>query len=167
MPTWLGIDIGKSAVKVAAVRTSYRKVSLFGLGCVELSSTMGSTDEAIRQAVAQALGKPGVGDGMAASLDGVKATLRVLSIPASAQRQLAEVLPFELEAQVPFELSDSVLDYRVLAGLRNLPEADASTLPVLAGVARVADVQERIDLSRARSGPSRSGSASVRCPSPI
>ncbi|WP_394821112.1 pilus assembly protein PilM [Pendulispora albinea] len=225
MPIWVGIDIGKSAVKVAAIRSSYRKTALVGLASVDIPvdrpSTLltppmgtqalgldpsapfgaslpsaaplgsgapitsaaaalsglssasaaavssigpgvsgapeGAADDAsassreqvaqaIREAVAMALGKAGNGDGVAAAIDGAKVMSRVLPIPASAQKQLAEVLPFELEAQVPFELDGSVFDYRVLTALRSLPGADPAMLPVLASVSRITEVRERIDL---------------------
>ncbi|WP_394838267.1 pilus assembly protein PilM [Pendulispora rubella] len=175
MPIWLGIDIGKSAVKVAALRSSYRKTAVIGLGSADIvaevrdSQFLGapalpgeppaapeapSPDQVAQEAVSRAIrdavsialsGKPGTGDGVAVAIDGVKAMSRVLPIPASAQKQLAEVLPFELEAQVPFELEGSVFDYRILSGLRSLPGADPASLPVLASVARISDVQARID----------------------
>src|SRR5882762_7750366 len=122
MPIWVGIDIGKSAVKVAAIRTSYRKMALTGLASVDvplpLSASQGAASEGaaseegaaeananaltstIREAVARALGTPGSGDGVAVAIDGVKAVTRVLPMPASAQKQMGEVLPFELESQV-------------------------------------------------------------------
>jgi len=192
MPIWLGIDIGKSAVKVAAIRSSYRKTAVVGLASADIPAVDGRDSmvatpplgapglgadpgavqtgalppsaqpaaaepesnageregvaQAIRAAVAMALGKPGTGDGVAVAIDGSKALTRIVQIPASAQKQLADVLPFELEAQIPFELEGSVFDFRVLSGLRNVPGADASMLPVLTSVARIAVVQERIDL---------------------
>jgi len=143
MPTWLGIDIGKSAVKVAVVKTAYRRLSLQALASSDVVGA--DVTGAIQTAVLAALGQPGTGDGMAVAIEGARVAVRSLSLPASAQRQLAEVLPFELEAQVPFDLGESVFDYRVLAGLRALPGADPEALPVIAAVAKVAEVRARID----------------------
>jgi len=143
MPTWLGIDIGKSAVKVAVVKTAYRKLSLQSLAAADVVGADVTT--AIQNAVAAALGQPGAGDGMAVAVEGARTAVRTLSLPASAQRQLAEVLPFELEAQVPFDLAESVFDFRILAGLRALPGADPQVLPVITAVAKVDEVRERID----------------------
>ena len=50
MSTWLGIDIGTTAVKVAAIRTAYRKVQLVGLASVEVAQA-GGVAEAISMAV--------------------------------------------------------------------------------------------------------------------
>jgi general secretion pathway protein L len=163
MPTTLlGIDIGKHTVKVAAVQTSYRKVAISGLGLVRLADVGGDVSLAIRNAVEQAITKPGlatavnnkptVPDAMAIALDGERAALRVIELPASAERQLAEVLPFELEAQMPFEIDDAVFDYRVLPRkrLENKPDGtpgeQTMMLDVLTAVAKTVDVQARIDL---------------------
>jgi general secretion pathway protein L len=156
MPTWLGIDIGEGSVKVAAVRTAYRMMTLAGLGSADVATT-GSLSSAVQSAVLQALGgKPGSGDGVAVALDGQKAAVRTLMLPASAQRQLAEVLLFELEAQVPFDITESVFDFRVL---KHAPGAEAGMIPVLAAVARISDVKERIDLVKGAIGaePERVG----------
>src|ERR1700735_5639694 len=98
MPTTLlGIDIGKHTVKVAAVQTSYRKMAITGLGMINLVDVGGDVSLAIRHAVEQAITKPGlqgsmnnkptVPDAMAVALDGERAALRVIELPASAERQ--------------------------------------------------------------------------------
>ncbi|MEO7109717.1 MAG: pilus assembly protein PilM [Polyangiaceae bacterium] len=163
MPTTLlGIDIGKHAVKVAALQTSYRKIAITGLGMVNIVDVGGDVSLAIRQAVEVAITKPGlagsmnnkptVPDAMAVALDGERAALRIIELPASAERQLGEVLPFELEAQMPFEIDDAVFDYRVLPRKKPENKADGSPgdaavmMDVLTAVAKTTDVQARIDL---------------------
>ena len=78
---------------------------------------------------------------MAVNLEGEKTFLRRIEVPAAAQRQLTEVLPYELESELPFELSEAVYDYAVLKRA-----SDAEAIPVFAVVARTEDVRERIDL---------------------
>jgi general secretion pathway protein L len=163
MPTTLlGIDIGKHAVKVAALQTSYRKIAISGLAIINIADVGGDVSLAIRHAVEQAIMKPGlqgsinnkptVPDAMAVALDGERAALRVIELPASAERQLAEVLPFELEAQMPFEIDDAVFDYRVLTRKKpeNKPDGSAGDpalmMDVLTAVAKTTDVRTRIDL---------------------
>lgn len=153
MPIVLGIDIGTSSVKVAAIRTAYRKTVLEALVAVDIA-TAGSTAEAIRQAVfAAAPPKPGStggnagGESVATTIEGARAAVRTLTLPASAQKQLNEVLSFELEAQVPFEMEGAVFDYRVLPVDKSVATAGAS-LHVLCAVARVEDVRARIDVVR-------------------
>lgn len=143
MSTWLGIDIGTTAVKVAAVRTAYRKVQLVGLASVEVAQA-GGVIEALTQATRAVMGnRGGLGDAIAIALEGQRGTVKVVGLPASAQKQIAEVLPFELESALPFDIEEAVFDYRVLPGLR---ETKGEELAVLVGVAKTADVAARIDL---------------------
>ena len=148
MPTWLGIDIGTTAVKVAVVKSTYRRIAVTALTAADVVES-GGVSEAIRAAVSAALGGKVTGsDGVATALDGARATLRTLTLPASAQKQLSEVLAYELEAQVPFEMTDSVFDYRILQSRGD----DAQGLHLLAAVARLDDVRARITLVREAMG---------------
>jgi general secretion pathway protein L len=149
MPTYLGIDIGTVAVKVAVIKSTYRKTSLAAVSTVDVAA-VGGTVEAVRAAVAEALGGKTVGnDGVAVSIEGVRAAVRSVRLPQSAQRQLNDVLTYELESLVPLDMSSSVFDYRVL------PRDARSTseeLEVLAAVARTEDVRARIDLVKGALG---------------
>ena len=46
MAQWVGIDIGTNAIKVAVLKTAYRKVSLVGLATV-LTANYGTSDDAL------------------------------------------------------------------------------------------------------------------------
>src|SRR5579859_7835220 len=116
MSIGVGIDIGASAVKVAVVRTAYRKTSLEALATVDIVEA-GGVAEAVRGAVGAALGgKPF--DAIAVAIDGSRASVKTIGLPASAQKQIAEVLPFELEAALPVEMSESVFDFRIVPKAR-------------------------------------------------
>ena len=197
MATWVGLDIGATAVKAAVVRTAYRRVQLTGLSIVDVAS-VGSTEAAIRDAMASALGVTGVAgvisrgagapalpgilpdpsltdievtldgspgatpeakeagatapvsrvatklvfDAISTSIEGDKVAVRVVPLPSAAQKQMADVLPFELESQVPLDMDTAVFDWRLLTG----PGAEEGTVRVLATVARTSDVQHRIDV---------------------
>lgn len=150
MPKYIGIDIGKSSVKVAVVKTAYRKIAVDGLASVPVGEDLPA---AIKAAVEQAVGGAGTGDGVATSVDGSKLVVRTLSVPASAQKQLGDVLPFEMEAQTPFDVSEGVLDYKVLSS------SNKEKLSVLTVLARTEDVKARIDVIKAAIGvePERVG----------
>ncbi|MDB4943378.1 MAG: Type pilus biosis protein PilM [Labilithrix sp.] len=141
MSTFLGIDIGATAVKVAAVRTSYRRIQLVGLASVEVAQA-GGVNEAIIEAARLATGGRGLGDAIAVALEGQKATIKTVGLPQGAIRQIGEVLPFELEAKLPFDIEEAVFDYRLLPGVRDVKGEE---LGVLVGVAKTADVVARID----------------------
>lgn len=145
MSTFLGIDIGTTAVKVAVIRTAYRKVQLAGLSSVEVAQA-GGVVEAISQAVRAVMGeRAGTGDAIAIGVEGARATVKLVGLPASAAKSVGDVLPFELESQLPFDLSEAVFDYRVLPGMR---ETKGEELAVLVGLAKITDVQAKIDLAK-------------------
>jgi general secretion pathway protein L len=157
MPTWLGIDIGSTSVKAALVRSQYRKLALVRVVSVDVAPG-GTVVEAARQAAHQALeGQPHdtsfgarapkspTADAVAAAIDGSRAAIHRLLLPETAQKQLAEVLAYELGSQVPFDLETAVFDYRILPRVEG---RDAGQLPLVCAVARVEDVRTRIDLVR-------------------
>ncbi len=151
MPTWLGVDIGRSSVKVAVVRSAYRKITLEGLFAIEVDEGS-DPSAAVRTAVSAALGGLAAGDGLAVAIDGSRVAVCTLKLPLSVQKQLGDVLPFELEAQVPLEISESVFDYRVLASDAPAGDAEQGHLSVLVAVARTADVRSRIDFVQGATG---------------
>jgi general secretion pathway protein L len=139
MPTWLGIDIGSASVKVALVRSAYRKVTLLRVASADVH-TSGGVGEATRIAVSRALADEAQGpDAVATAIDGARAAIHRLLLPATAQKQLNEVLAYELGSQVPFDLESAVFDWRLLGRTED-------QLSIVAAVARVEDVRARIDL---------------------
>ncbi|MGD0529612.1 MAG: pilus assembly protein PilM, partial [Polyangiaceae bacterium] len=154
MPTWLGIDIGNASVKAAVVRSNYRKLALVRLASAEVVAS-GGVVEAIRLAVARALEgeRQGV-DANAVAIEGSRAAIHRLLLPATAQKQLADILAYELESQVPFDLAGAVFDWRLLER-----GGDDGQLPIIAAVSRVEDVRARIDVVKLVTGqePERVG----------
>lgn len=150
MPKYVGIDVGKSSVKVAVIKTAYRKMQIDGLASVDTGDDPAA---AIKAALEKAMGGSGTGDGVAAAIDGSRLVARTLTVPASAQKQLAEILPFELEAQTPFDVSEGVLDYRVQSA------SNKEKLSVLCLLAKTEDVKARIELVKSAIGvePERVG----------
>jgi general secretion pathway protein L len=154
MPTWLGIDIGSSSVKAAVVRSAYRKIAIARVATADLAQS-GGVVGAVREAVAKALeGEKQGPDAVATAVDGSRAAIHRLLLPATAQKQLADVLGYELESQVPFDLDSAVFDWRLLeaAGVDG-------QISLVAAVARLEDVRARIDLVREAIGqePERVG----------
>jgi general secretion pathway protein L len=138
MSRLLGIDASASAVRVAVIRTSYRRISIEALAEIDVAAMGGSEVEALR-AVAGAV----KAEGVAVVLSGERSLYRRIELPAAAQKELQNVLGFELESTVPFEMDEAVFDHRVLKRAKGAP---VETLPIFAAVARIADVRERIDL---------------------
>jgi general secretion pathway protein L len=143
MAKYLGIDVGSSYVRAVLLRTSYRRISIEAMTEVEVSAAPEIAD-VIRMA-AGPLVSPG--ESVAVNLEGERTFIRRIEIPAAAQKQLTEVLPYELESELPFELSEAIYDHAVLRQASN-----EETLPVFAVVARTEDVRARIDLVKAAIG---------------
>jgi general secretion pathway protein L len=131
-------------VKAAVVRSAYRKLALVRVASAEVAAS-GGTVEAVRLAVARALeGEPGGADAVASAIEGSRAAIHRLLLPATAAKQLSDVLPYELGSQVPFDLDDAVFDWRVLEQAR-----DDGQMAIVAAVARTEDVRARLELLKA------------------
>lgn len=137
MANYIGIDIGGERVRAVLLRSSYRKLAVEGFGECELASVE-SLPEAIRLATSELVKQ---GDSVAIGLEGEKLFVRSLNLPPTALKQLAEVLPFELEANLPVELDEIIYDHALL----RRPDSDGP-LDVLAVAARTDDIRERIEL---------------------
>jgi general secretion pathway protein L len=133
MARLLGIDATKTTVRAAIIRTSYRRVALEAFGEADVGWA-GSEVDAIRAAVGGA--KP---DACAIALSGEKSYYRRIELPVAAMKEINNVLAFELEATVPFEMDEAVYDHRAL---RAAP--GAATVPIFAALARTEDVRGRI-----------------------
>ncbi|MBK9262453.1 MAG: pilus assembly protein PilM [Polyangiaceae bacterium] len=146
----LGIDIGKAVVRAAILRVNYRKITLEALG---EAPVVGLEADAIRAAVG--MYKP---DAAAIAITGEKTYYRTVDLPASALKEIDNVLPFELEAQLPFEITEAVFDYRI-----DKRATGSETVPIFSAIARIGDVRERIHLANEALGiePERVGTGAL------
>src|SRR5258706_9766339 len=110
MAGFVGIDIGKTHVRAASVAVGYKRLSLGKLEEVAIDAAP-SLARAIQLACAPLLEHA---DGVAVALDGDQCFIQRIPIPATAQKRLEEVLPFEIEAQVPVDIDEVVFDHRSL-----------------------------------------------------
>ncbi len=174
MARLLGIDAGRTVVRTVLVRTSYRHVAIEAFGEVPVAPIAGPVDglpeaelheaQRKRQAAAEveairaALGGQKA-DAVSVALSGERTFFRRLELPAAAQKELENVLGFELEATVPFDMADATYDYRIL---RRAP-GDAAALPIFAALARTDDVRDRIAVVRDAVGfePERVGTGAL------
>ncbi len=144
MPTWLGIDIGGSSVKAALVRSAYRKLALVRVASVEIVAGGGAVAAAREAAVRVLEGEAQNADAVATAVDGSRAAIHRLLMPGTAQKQLADVLAYELGAQVPFDLEAAVFDWRLLEPKAPGQRHESGQLSIVAAVARIDDVRARI-----------------------
>lgn len=113
----LGLDIGDDMVRGAFLRTQLRKSELIRYEQSPISVPRGAEGraDAVRAAVQGILAtNPRPPDQVICDLDGQKASLRVVELPAGAAKRVAEVLPFELESLLPFPASEAVVDHQLI-----------------------------------------------------
>lgn len=146
----IGIDVQRGQVRAVLLRAGYRRVAVERMLEVEVAA-VGTLEAALRACVTPLL--PHV-EGIAVALEGDRAFIHRLELPASARRQIDDVLPYEIEAQVPVELDELVFDYRLLGA----PKAK-DPLALLVAAARTEAVKERIGEVRSalRTAPDRVG----------
>jgi general secretion pathway protein L len=149
MSGFVGIDIGKTHVRAASLSVGYKRLSLGQLQEVALDSA--TSLEAALQQLAPLLDHT---DGLAVAIDGDQAFIHRISIPATAQKRLEEVLPFEVEANVPVDIDELVFDHRPLRR-----RSSTDPVVVMTAAARIETVRARIDLVKGAMGrqPDRVG----------
>src|SRR5262249_24821625 len=143
MARYIGIDIGSSQVRAAVLSTGYKRTRIEALQEVSLEGAP-SVEEAVAGAARALLPHSA---GIAAAVGGDAPVLHRLSLPATARKQLEEVLPFELEAQMPIDIAELVYDFRLLRGVPS-----NGPIEVMSAAARTTQVQARIALIKAALG---------------
>jgi len=137
MARYIGIDIGSSHVRALLLSTGYKRVAIEAINEVAIDSVE-SLERALEVCVTPMLPHT---DGLAVAIDGDGAFVHRLKLPLNARKQIDAVLPFELESQLPIDMSELVYDYRVLRS-----EPNATAIEVVAALARREQVKERIEL---------------------
>ena len=110
----LGLDIDRDSLRGVLIKTAFKRTEIEGFVQVPLSMKEGPERlpelHAGLAELLRAIGKPP--DIVHTALDGEQASLRVVELPLAAAKRAAEVLPFELESMLPFEVTDAVIDYQ-------------------------------------------------------
>lgn len=164
MARTLGIDIRKTTIRIALVRTSYRRTALEALAEVDRASfdSLGDALSHVAGAYTQHQ------ESLVLALSGEQTYIHRLELPQAALKQVGEVLPFELEARIPADFDDLVFDWRLLPREKN-----AENVEVLAAAADATAVQGLIELGentlghepeRIAVGPLSLGNLSAACP---
>jgi len=124
----LGLDISPRVVRGAFLRTTFRgsEMEQYAEAAVPYAEESESDQELLRSAVAQVLAAGARSpDRVIVALSGDAASLRLIDLPLGVEKKAAEVLPGELEALLPFNVADAVVDYQVVG-------RDESTVELMA-----------------------------------
>src|SRR5450432_2787479 len=154
MGRYIGMDIGSSHVRALLLSTGYKRIAIEAIEEVVIDAAE-SLEHAIQ---ACAMGMLAHSDGIAVAVEGDSTFVHRMKLPLTARKQLDAVLPFELESQMPIDMSELVYDYRVLRG-----EPTRESIDIIAALARTEQVKERIELVKRALGrePERVGSGSL------
>ena len=123
----LGIEVTPRAVRGAFLRTTLRgsEMEAYAEAALPFSAESESHEELLAAAVAQVLAQGSrPPDRVIASLNGESASLRFLDLPRGVEQKVADVLPGELGALLPFDLDDAIVDYQIV-GREKLPFSDS------------------------------------------
>jgi general secretion pathway protein L len=153
----IGIDLRKSTVRLAVIRTGFRSTVLEAFAEVsrlehpELGAALG-------RAFADLGDKSHRVDTVVAAVGGGQSFLVPLEFPKSAERKIDELLPFELEAELPVEIDELTFGYQLSA-----VSSKAPVIPCLVAAARREVVRSLIDAVRTGTGhePEKVGVSSL------
>ncbi|MFO0566457.1 MAG: pilus assembly protein PilM [Polyangiaceae bacterium] len=136
MARYVGIDLRPNYVRAVLVHASYRKITVERMLEVEVAGYE-TVDQAISATVVPLIQHS---EAVSVAMDGEQTFLHRLRLPNTALKQLAEVIPFELEAQVPVDFDELVYDHRVLKR-----GGSGAPVIVLTAAARIEQVSARIE----------------------
>ena len=146
----LGLEITPRAVRGAFLRTALRgsEMERYTEVALPYSADSESPGELLRGAVAEVMAQAErTPDRVVAAMDGQSASLRLIDLPAGVEKKIAEVLPGELGALLPFEIDEAVVDYQIVG-------RDETTIQLMTVAAPREKVEARLaELSRAGIDP--------------
>lgn len=150
MSRLVGIDVRATHVRTVVLRTSYRNVTVERLLEVDRQSVP-TLKQALQTCAGPVLQHV---DSVAVALDGQQTYVRRIPLPAAAAKRLDEIVPFELEAQVPVDLGELLYDHRVLRH-----RGEDNSLNVLVAAARTEHIATELTVVKEALGrePERVG----------
>jgi Tfp pilus assembly PilM family ATPase len=140
----LGLEITPRVVRGAFLKTALRGSEMERYTEVTIAPTSDSKSDAdvLRAAVGEVMAQGSrPPDRIIAALNGEAASLRLIDLPTGVEKKIAEVLPGELEAVLPFGIDEAVIDYQIVG-------RDDTTLRLMTVAAPRSKVLERLDQLR-------------------
>jgi len=143
---YIGLDIGSNLIKVIEVRGSNGRVEVTALGVDStpqdaLDNGVIVDSQLLGKAVKELLKKSGIGGGQVVSSASspTSVVVRVIDVPKMNPAELAETMKWEMERQVPFAMSEVIMDYQPVERPEGV--AEGANMEVVLAVAQ----QEFID----------------------
>jgi Tfp pilus assembly PilM family ATPase/Tfp pilus assembly protein PilN len=137
----LGLDLGSHAIKAVELRQSLRELEIVQMRA--LPRVAGEADEPAE--LADFLRMHDLPpDGAVVALGGDRVSTRRLHFPFRERRRISPAVPFEVEAQVPFDLDDFFVDWEAVGS----SDGGTDVVATLAPRAEVATLLERLAVTR-------------------
>jgi len=140
----LGLEVTPRVVRGVFLRTTLRgsEIERYAEAPLPYSGESESEEALLGAAVAQVLAEATrAPDRIIASLSGDAASLRLIDLPAGIEKKVAEVLPGELGAVLPFDVEDAVIDYQVVGRDENTIQLMAVAAPRQSVANRLRELQ--------------------------
>ncbi|MGC9602462.1 MAG: type IV pilus assembly protein PilM [Minisyncoccia bacterium] len=121
----IGIDIGSSSIKVVQLRRAHGRVILETYGAialgpyagVEIGRATSLPAEKISEALKDVIREANVTTADAAiSIPYSSSLVSIIKLPASVEKQLAQVVPIEARKYIPVPINEVLLDWFVVSG---------------------------------------------------
>ncbi len=100
----VGLDVGSRTVRAARLKVGFRTMELEAL----LERPLGEDPWPAVKQLSQGA------DLLFTAIAGDAVSVRVLTLPAAAAKRVEQVLPFELDGDLPFDIQEMVIDHAVL-----------------------------------------------------
>ncbi|MEZ4339406.1 MAG: pilus assembly protein PilM [Sandaracinaceae bacterium] len=145
MATILGLDVDPKTVRAVVLRTALRRSEVAMYLAAEIAPA-DTEEERLENrkravdAVLSRLAKPA--DKVITELSGEEVSIRKIALPVKMAKRVAEVLPFELEGQVPFDPMESVLDHQPISTADGMVHMLAAVAPKERVAAHLASMRE-------------------------
>lgn len=132
----VGLDIGSHSLKAVEIRQSLRGFEIAALRVLPRSESAAPLPEQIAHFMTMHRLSP---EHLVVSLPGNRVSTRRFAFPFRDRKKLAQAIPFELESDSLFKISDVLIDWEIVGGDRNSAETVAT-------VATRAVVEERLNI---------------------
>lgn len=137
----VGLDIGLSGIKVVRLDRKISGIDLYDSSVVKLNGAGDlSFEERVSNGIKSIISQKKLsGDITVVSLPGDLYSVRRLVIPFDDPKKIAQVLPFEIESQLPFAIEDVIVDYYTI-------NKKAGSTEVLAAVIQKTEIEKYLRL---------------------
>ncbi len=139
-PDSFGLDLSDLSIKVAQIDLQSKYASVRGIASIDLPQGtivdgIVVNADAVKEAINLVLQKAGITDkDIVCSLPETKAFLRIITIPQMTQKEVAEAIKWEMEANIPMAIDQVYYDWQTLS--HNLQGDDSKMSVLVVAVAR-------------------------------